>query len=198
MVNVNEDQVDSTSEASSTEKKQDLVSYESFRKSVSAEKAARERAQTLEAELEARDQAKLEAEGKHQEIIDGLRNKLTQTETTLTKERETNLWNNVTGAVKSEAVKHGCLNPDKLIKLFDKSDFSMLQADGGSIRQDSLAALMEKAKKENDFLFKQAPMKINDAVPSGNPSKPSRKDVKDMSSAERLQALKDSLGQVIK
>lgn len=198
MEEVKENQVDSTQEASSSgETKQDQVSYESFRKSVEAEKRARERAQTLEAELEAKKQAELEAQGKHEEIIDSLKNKLYETESILKKERENYLWNSVTSAVKTEAVKHGCKNPEKLVKLLDKEDFSMLQAENGQIMAQSLSALIDKAKKENDFLFTAPAVKINDAVPSGRPSEPQKKSPNEMTQRERAESMKQSFAKLL-
>lgn len=198
MENVNENQVDSTQEASSSEEaKQDQVSYESFRKSVEAEKRARERAQMLEAELESKKQAELEAQGKHEEIIQNLRLKLSETESVLKKERESYLWNSVTSAVKTEAAKHGCKNPDKLVKLLDKNDFSMLQAENGQIMEQSLSALIDKAKKENDFLFTQPAVKINDAIPSGKLSEPRAKSTNEMSATERLEVMKQNFAKVL-
>lgn len=198
MEEVNQNQVDSTSEASSNEaEKKDQVSYESFRKSVEAEKRARERAQTLEAELEAKKQAELEAQGKHQEIIESLKNKNYELESTLKKERETFLWNNVTSAVKTEAVKHGCKNPEKLVKLLDQEDFSMLQAENGQIMSHTLAALIDKAKKENDFLFTSPAVKINDAVPAGRPSEPVKKSASEMTQKERAESMKQSFAKLL-
>ena len=198
MENVNENQVDSTTEASSTEEaKQDQVSYDSFRKSVEAEKRARERAQALEAELEAKKQAELEAQGKHEEIIQSLKSKLHETESVLKSEREKYLWNNVTSAVKTEAAKHGCKNPDKLVKLLDREDFSMLQAENGQIMAQSLSALIDKAKKENDFLFTAPAVKINDAVPSSKVDQPRAKSPNEMSSSEKLEAMKANFAKVL-
>lgn len=198
MENVNENQVDSTSEASSPEeRKQDQVSYESFRKSVEAEKRARERAQALEAELEAKKNAELESQGKHEEIIESLKTKLYKTESTLKEEREKYLWNNVTSTVKTEAMKHGCTNPDKLVKLLDKDDFSMLQAENGNIMPQSIAALMDKAKKENDFLFTGAAIKVNDSIPNGRIEQPREKTLSEMTPSEKLEALKSNLAKAL-
>lgn len=195
MENVNENQVDSTQEASSSEeRKQDQVSYDSFRKAVESEKRAKERARELESKLEAKMQAELEAQGKHEDIIQSLKSKLQETEGTLKKERESYLWNNVTSAVKTEAAKHGCKNPEKLVKLLDKEDFSMLQAENGQIMGQSLSALIDKAKKENDFLFTSPAVKVNDATPSSRVEKPKEKTPSEMTQAERLEAMKKNFG----
>lgn len=198
MDEVNQNQVDSNSEASSVEeKKQDQVSYESFRKSVEAEKRARERAQTLEAELEGKKQAELESQGKHEEIIESLKSKLFKTESTLKEEREKYLWNNVTSTVKTEAVKHGCTNPDKLVKLLDNDDFSMLQAENGQIMPQSIAALMDKAKRENDFLFSKPAVRVNDAIPDNRPAVQREKGINEMNANEKLEKLKSNLAKVL-
>lgn len=190
MENENPNQVDSSSQASSGEASgKDSVAYESFRKSVEAEKRARQKAQELESELEQIKQKELEAQGKHEEIIDSLRNKNYELESTLKKERERFLWSNVTSTVKTEALKHGCSNPDKLIKLLDKDDFSILQAEEGTIRNDSLQALMEKAKKENDFLFKKGEVKFNDVAPVTT-VRQEAKDLKDLDKNEIMKLLR--------
>jgi hypothetical protein len=192
MDNVTTNQVDSTAPASSSEVKQnDTVSYESFRKSVEAEKNAKERARVLEAELEAKKNAELEAAGKHEEIIANLRAKTHELESSLKSERETRIWDNVTGAIKTTAIKQGCTDPDKLIRLFDKEDFSTLQAENGKIREDSLGALMEKAKKENHFLFSRGEVRINDATPSTNaPDSGKKLDVNSMTPKELEEYIK--------
>ena len=171
MEDVNENQVDSTEAASSTEVKQeeqkkDVVAYESFQKSVSAEKAARKRAKELEEKLEAIENARLEKEGKHDEIIQSLRTKVSDYETTLAEERKKYLWNSVKSAVKTAAVKNGCSDPDKLLKLLDNDDFSTLKASDGDIDPSTLNALIEKSKKENWFLFSGKEVKVNDVNPT--------------------------------
>ena len=198
MEDVNSAPVEQTKEASSAEVKtndDNKVSYESFRKSVEAEKNARERARQLEQELEAKNNADLEAQGKHDEIIESYKRKSLELERTLKEEREAALWGNVTSTVKTEALKQGCKNPDKLIKLFDKEDFSMLQTENGQIMPQSLNALMEKAKKENDFLFGGTNVRVNDAVPST--SVPRVKTVGEMTHAEKLNKMKQDLSKAL-
>ena len=107
------------------------------------------------------------------------------------------MWNSVTSAVKTEAVKHGCKNPDKLVKLLDTNDFSMLQAENGQIMEQSLSALIDKAKKENDFLFTQPAVKINDAIPSGKPEQPRAKSASEMTQKERLEVMKQNFAKVL-
>jgi hypothetical protein len=185
-----ENLVDSTTQASGEVVKTDTVAYESFKKSVEAEKKARERAQLLEAELNAYKTKELEAQGKYEEITQTLKQQLQEKELALKQERERYAWNTVTGAIKSEAIKHGCKSPEKLIRLFDKTDFETLRAENGEIDSDSLTRLMDKAKKENDFLFTSPAIKINDVNPRGSaPEKPSVKNPKEMTKEELEKAI---------
>lgn len=203
MEDVKTDPVDQTQDASGVEENQqsqaeDVVKYESYKKVLSEAKSAKEKARQLEAELEAKRQAELEAKGNYQEIIDSLKRQKEELETKYRTTVEKTQWERVTGSIKNEAVKAGCLNPDKLIRLLDKHDFETLRAEDGEIRAESLNQLLEKAKRENDFLFKRGNVQVNDAVPANNPPIAREKSVSEMSKAERIEALKKSLGQVIK
>jgi predicted RNase H-like nuclease (RuvC/YqgF family) len=167
------------------------VSYDSFRKSVEAEKNARKRAQELEARVQEFERKEMEKAGQYEKLIQQLKEENERVKSEVKKERETYLWERVTTGIKTEALKAGCQSPDKLIKLLDKSDFEALQAeaDGYNLKQESLSSLIEKAKKENSFLFSSQAVKINDAAPSSRPSS-GEKSLDQMTKEEILQKLK--------
>jgi len=192
MDNVNENPVGLTQEASSEIEsnqtaEQDVVKYESYKKVLGEAKNAKERARQLEAELEAKKNAELEAQGNYQEIIDNLKAKTLDLESKYRKERENTLWKDVTGAIKNEATRAGCINPDKLIRLLDKSDFETLQADDGQIRQESVQQLIERAKKEDYYLFTKGNVPMMDALPS---NKIEKQNFNDLSKDEIIAMLK--------
>lgn len=171
MEEVKTDPVGQTQEAGGTEENQqtqieDVVKYESYKKVLSEAKVAKKELKQLKAELEAKRQAELEAKGNYQEVIDTLKRQKEELETKYKTTVEKSQWEKVTGSIKSEALKAGCLNPDKLIRLLDKNDFETLRAEDGEIRAESLNQLMEKVKRENDFLFKKASVQVNDATPA--------------------------------
>jgi hypothetical protein len=175
--------VDSSKSVSDTEEKKDVVAYESFRKSVEAEKKARARAQELEAQLESFKTRELEEKEQFKTLADQFKEKFQQTQEELRKERERYQWEKVTGSIKTKALEHGCVNPDKLIKLFDQPDFELLRAENGQIREDSLSNLIDKAKKENPFMFSQGKININDRLPGGS-AETTKIDLSKMSSKE--------------
>jgi hypothetical protein len=159
----NENLVDSSDNASSVSS--DKVDYASFKKSVDAEKRARQRATELEAQLENLKTKELEEKQEFKALADEYKTKLQQAQEELRRKDEQYGWEKVTSAIKSKAKDSGCVAPDKLIRLFDKSDFELLRAEDGQIKSDTLEALMDKAKKENSFLFNQGQVKFNDALP---------------------------------
>jgi hypothetical protein len=176
--------VDSSTDTSGESETKGTVAYDSYRKSVAAEKTARKRAQDLEAELESIRQKELEDKGNYQQLLEQYKNKNQELELSLKKERETYAWNTVTSAIRLEAQKAGCTSPDKLIKLLDKSDFEMLQSDNGTIKADSLGSLMDKARKENAFLFSQGSVKFNNVTPKSEIKNETRKSPSEMSREE--------------
>lgn len=176
--------VDSSTDTSGESETKGTVAYDSYRKSVAAEKTARKRAQDLEAELESIRQKELEDKGNYQQLLEQYKNKNQELELSLKKERETYAWNTVTSAIRLEAQKAGCTSPDKLIKLLDKSDFEMLQSDNGTIKADSLGSLMDKARKENAFLFSQGSVKFNNVTPKSEIKSETKKSASEMSREE--------------
>lgn len=178
MDNVNENPVDSNQvtsgadEVKSEQRAEDVVKYESYKKVLSEAKNAKERARELEAQLEAKQTAELEAKGNFQEIIENLKSKLSETENKYMTTKKEALWKDVTGAIKNEASKAGCINPDKLIRLLDKNDFNTLQSEDGTLMQDSVKALVEKAKKEDYYLFSKGNVPMMDATPMTGVDKP--------------------------
>lgn len=187
------DPVDQSGAASGATK-EDKVSYDSFRKSVEAEKNARKRAQELESKLQEFERRDMEAKGQYEKLVQQLKEENESLKTNVKKERETYLWERVTSGIKTEAMKAGCQSPEKLIKLLDKNDFETLQAeaDGYNLKQESLSALIEKAKKENSFLFSAPQVKINDAAPTSRVQTQVTKSLDQMSKEEILQQLRNS------
>lgn len=196
---VNQNPEDSSSKASGeAESKQ--VSYDSFRKSVEAEKNARKRAQELEAKLQEFERRDMESKGDYEKLKQSLLQENETLKQTLKKKDESYLWERVTSGIKTESLKAGCTDPDKLIKLLDKNDFLSLQseADGYTLKQESLKSLVEKAKKENFFLFPTQKVEINDATPKAKVDKPVKKAPSEMNQAEIDEAFKNNLSALLK
>lgn len=161
----------------------DKVAYETYKKLLGEKKKRDEEVSSLAQKLKHFEEKELEQTGKHSELIDSLRNQLKEKDENLSQlqadiqsREKKEAWNTVTSQIKEAATVEGCMSPDKLLKLLDKSDLKALEVkeESGQIKvnADDLKRLMEKARKENEFLFKRPDPKINDLTPKVKIEKP--------------------------
>ncbi len=126
------------------------------------------------------------SEGKKDEVIESLRNQLKNLKGELQETRDSYNWNTVESQVKQAAMKEGCVDADKLVKLISDDDLAALEVDSRyRVNQDDLINLVTKAKKENVFLFEEGNANINDLTPSTKiETRPEQKPVSQMSQDE--------------
>ena len=163
----NQAPVEQTDQASGENSQQDQVKYETFQKLLNEKKNVQGKLSEYEAELQSLREEKLQREGNHEKLIEDLRKKNTELSTNLSKKDQSYAWNTLTSEIKREAMRAGCENPDKLIRLLDDEDLRSIEVgENFSIDKQSLSAVLEKAKRENSFLFKSS----NKITANGNPS----------------------------
>lgn len=176
-------------------KREDVVAYDTHRKLLSEKKKTQAQLEELKKQLGQYEQQKLEAEGRKDEVIKSLRQQLSEKESILKEKDSRYAWNVVSGQIKSRATQEGCKSPDKLLRLLDKEDLSALEVDDNyMVNQDDLSRIIEKAKRENDFLFSARKANVNDLPPSGKVEQPEKKTVKDLSRKEKFALLGQMLG----
>lgn len=147
--------------------KKDVVAYDSYQKVLDEKKRVQESAMKAHQTIERLQQEKLSAEGKKDELISVLQEKVNGLETKIEKTGKNYAWNTLTGAIKREAIKNGCTDADKLIKLMGDADLkSITIGEDFSIESESLKTVIEKNKKENFFLFKDSNKKIANGTPN--------------------------------
>lgn len=150
-----------------SEKTSESVAYDTYRKSVNAEKNAKARAAELESELLKIRQEKDLAEGNKDKVIDDLRKRYESLEGEFKKTKTTYAWSTLTGEIKREAIRNGCKDPDKFIRLMDDEDLRAIEVgEDFSISKDSLEKVITKGKKDNFFLFEGG----NKIAANGTPS----------------------------
>lgn len=163
----NQAPVEQTDQTSGENSQQDQVKYETFQKLLNEKKNVQGKLSEYEAELQSLREEKLQREGNHEKLIEDLRKKNTELSTNLSKKDQSYAWNTLTSEIKREAMRAGCENPDKLIRLLDDEDLRSIEVgENFSIDKQSLSAVLEKAKRENSFLFKSS----NKITANGNPS----------------------------
>lgn len=176
---------DTTQEKPVVGTESDKVAYTTYKKVLGEKKAVAEKVNNLEAELNKYKQAEMESTGKQSELIESLREQLNEKESALKKTNASFAWKAVSSNIKEAAVREGCVNPEKLIKLLDESDLKALEVgEDYKVNPDDLKRLIENAKKEHaDIgLFKGSNFKVNDVTPKIVTAK--KKNINEMSVAE--------------
>lgn len=152
-----------------------MVGYETYSKVLGEAKAERERNREMAKALESYKQKELEQEGKQEELVEYLRGEIKkrdglilETEKSSKNRERQYATRSVHSAIKAEAAKFGCTSPGKLLRLIDLKEIESLRVgDDLSVNSEDLEILITKSMKENDFLFKKADPKIEDAAPTG-------------------------------
>ena len=164
----------------------DTVSHETYKKTVGEVKRLKEQlkeALTLKeklAELEQNEQVRL---GKHEETITTLRKQLDDAKKGEKAVFQKFAYKSLGEQVKSEAMKHGCVDPDALMKLADLSDVE-IDADTFEADKEKLAEIVSGIRSTKPYLFNKSAPKINGKMPSGEKVESKSIDFKKMTSAE--------------
>jgi hypothetical protein len=151
------------------EKNQDVVEYNSYKKALDEKKLFQNRLTETEKELQALREADLKRKGKVDELLSAKEKRIQELEQTLANTGKQYSWSVLTGEIKREAIKSGCKDPDKLIKLMGDDDLKKLSENIGEnfeIASEPLKEVIEKNRKENYFLFSDS----NKKIVNGNPS----------------------------
>jgi membrane-bound lytic murein transglycosylase len=118
--------------------------------------------------LQELEQAKMQAEGKKEELIAQLQSQIKQKEAELKTKTAKFAFKSVTEKASRKAAELGCINPELLLKALDLEQLkvSVVDEDSFDVDLDSLNGQLEQARKSMPYLFKQAGPQIKDGVPS--------------------------------
>lgn len=176
-----------------SDKSKDSVSYESYQKALKEKKTFQSKATEYETLIEQLRQEKAMAEGNKDEVINTLKKQTEELKAKLDKTTKTYAWSTLTGEVKREAMRHGCKDPEKLIRLMSDDDLRSIEiGENFSISGDSLKELIEKNKKENHFLFESSSKQAAQGTPGKQPPVEPKKQLKDMT-VEELRSMYKTL-----
>lgn len=180
---------DENQEASSQGTQQDQVAYETYSRVLGEKKRAASENATLKTQLDAYKQAEMESNGQQSEVITSLRTQLEEEKAKRTKSEKQFAWNSVVGQIKSEAIKQGCINGDKFVRLLGEDQLTGIEVgEDFSVNTDDLARIVQQGIKDNSDigLFKTKQVNINNVNATGV-TKTGPKKVEEMS-ADELEA----------
>lgn len=176
---------DSQDQEKSKASGKDTVSYDTYKKTLSEAKRLKEQLKEAQAlkdrlvELEQNEQVRL---GKHEETIADLRKQVEAANKGKKEVFQKFAYKSLGEQVKSEALKHGCVDPDALMKLADLSDVE-IDAETFEADREKLAEIVSGIKGSKPYLFNKAAPKVNGSMPAGE-RPPKEIDFKKMSTTE--------------
>lgn len=163
-------------------KQEDKVAYETYRKVLTEKKARDQQLSEMEQRLQEYEQRELERKGEFEGLISNLREENKNLKDKISQRDKAYIMSKVNNAIKTKAVEAGCKNPDKLLRLIEPERINSLEVDDQfNVDTKSVEYLVNEAKKENDFLFKQQRANVQDGNPVDRPVVSEDKKVKDMS-----------------
>lgn len=161
------------------------VKYETYDKVMRKLKSTEQRLAEMEEEKSKFEQAKLEAEGNKDQLIDTLRKDITER-----KLREKQIVGSIAlsqgrNALVDEAVKAGCNSVDAISKILE-GDLQGLEYDSDfKPDREQIRLLIEESRKKYPTLFsKDAPKTANHNINPNSNKKPPMKPIKDMTDEE--------------
>jgi len=183
--NQNAGGVDQISSGDTGESK-NQVSYQTYQKSVDQEKNLRKRLaeeqaqrEALARRLEEIEIAEASKKGNVEEVITKLKEQNKQLENSLSGTKDSFIITQKKNALKTEAIKRGCKNPEKFLKLLDSTDLQLVQINENfEVNMEDVNSILEKSVKEDDIgLFSPTNIKVADRTPANQKTPESLKEL---------------------
>jgi len=195
---INEDHSDDVAPESSdagkvtTLNENDTVSFRSYDKAIKKTKNAVERAQQAEDKLAVLEQAKMESEGKIQELYDREKVRASEFEQKFNIANKKFALKTVDQTVARELASRGCKNvDDALILLKNKGYDELSVSEDYEVDDDSMKRVLDTFQKNKVDYFTRQEIKVNDRSPKPDSFKPKSKDTSKMSANELAEFIKN-------
>lgn len=147
-------------------KAEDMVRFETYKKTLSAEKKAKERLKEVEGKLSAYEQADLESKGKQTELINSLRTQLAEKDKKVNDMLSNFAFQSLNKAVESEAAIQGCIDVELALKLVDINAIEI--KDDFTVNTDDVKRAISDIKSRKGHLFKSQVVGVKDSTPGVN------------------------------
>lgn len=165
------------------------VKYETYKKVLGEKKAADARLRELEQKVESFEVQTMQEGGQLKELVEKLQ-KQNQTYASQIKEKEHKYAHaTLSSQIKTEAVRMGCLDPDRLLKLMDLSAVPV-DPETYTTDNDGIRLLLEEQKKTLPFFFSKAAPTVHDVSGANTVPQESTVDFSSMSRTELAEFVK--------
>lgn len=142
----------------------DTVAYDTYKRTLGEAKKAKSELSDMRAKLEQYENAKLEAEGKKDEIIEKQRKQIDELFGKLKTTEASFAEMQITSQVADKAKELGCIDTDMLMKIIDGKGLDIV--DGYKVSTQSLEMVLNEIKESKPYLFSKPAPKIHDGAPT--------------------------------
>ena len=171
-----------------TETKSDNIpSYEWHRRVLGENKKYKSQLSDAQSRLEAYEQKEMEAQGKHQDLINALRDENQKLKAGISERDQVYTWSKRSEALRHVASQQGCVKPDHLLRLMDESVLQQIEVDDSyNPVPDDVHRVVESFKGNPDYqyLFRSKAPSVDTVTPNSKAQKKESKKISEMSSDE--------------
>jgi hypothetical protein len=184
---------DGKTTAEASQQQEDKVSYSTYNKVLDKLKNTEREFTKLREEMTKAKDKEAEANGSMKQLVESLRERNQQLEGSVKETRSKFAAQIINSQIKEKLAVAGCVDPNKALKFLEAKDYEALEvSDDFSVNPTDIGGLVERMRKENEFMFKRTE-KINDLHPTSPRPKALEKDINKMSYADKKAALLEQL-----
>lgn len=183
---------DQVVEERSKESSQPALSYDTYKRTVGEVKKVKSQNAELMERLKTYEQRDLEAQGKHADLIQALRQENQKLKQDVEERDQVYTWSRRSEGLKSELSKHGCRNSDHLLRLMDESVLNEIEVDDNYVPiKEDVARVVETYKGNPDYqyLFKSVTHSVDTVNPQAKIEKKQPASLKEIPLRERIAML---------
>jgi len=176
-----------------TEAKSDNIpSYEWHRRVLGENKKYKSQLTEAQERLKAYEQAEMEAQGKHQDLINALRTENQKLKAGIDERDQVYTWSKRSEALRHTAAQQGCVKPDHLLKLMDQDVLNQIEVDDQyNPVLDDVNRVVESFKGNPDYqyLFRANAHSVDTVSPASKIEKEAPKALNEIPLSQRIAML---------
>tara|TARA_R100000773_G_scaffold11595_1_gene10720 strand:+ start:2705 stop:3352 length:648 start_codon:yes stop_codon:yes gene_type:complete len=176
-----------TENVSTESKSGNIPSYEWHRRILGESKKAKSELAEARQRLEAYEQKEMEAQGKHQDLINALRDENQKLKAGISERDQVYTWSKRSEALRHVANQNGCIHSDHLLRLMDESVLQQIEVDDhyNPVAEDVQRVVESfKGNPEYQYLFRSKAPSVDTVTPNSKAQKKESKKISEMSSDE--------------
>tara|TARA_A100001201_G_scaffold123346_1_gene107230 strand:+ start:75 stop:716 length:642 start_codon:yes stop_codon:yes gene_type:complete len=171
---------------------ENIPSYEWHRRVLGENKKYKSQLTDAQERLKMYEQKEMEAQGKHQDLINALRSENQKLKAGIDERDQVYQWSKRSESLRNVLRQQGCVKPDHLLRLMDEDVLNQIQVDDQyNPVQEDVARVVEAFKGDPDYqyLFRGQTHSVDTVSPQARIEKEAPRALKDIPLHERIAML---------